>query len=338
LIFILVLSYNQPKLCSSASWYSNATTFATSSTVGLSPYGIFVNGINTVYVVSQSKNNIFIRPQGTPVQTKTISGGLNRSHSIFVSIIGDIYVDNGYFNNRVDKLAYNSSNSVMVMNINGSCYGLFIDINNNLHCSLADRHLVVKSSLDRNPNTLEIVAGNGFAGSSSYMLNSPRGIFVNTNFDLYVADCNNSRIQLFRSGESNAITKAGNEMSGMISLDCPIGVVLDADDYLFIVDSNNHRIIGSSLNGFRCIAGCSGLKGSSSTQLSYPQSMAFDSYGNIYVTDRDNHRIQKFNLKSCGKSFFRHSSFQITLTSFENLSKTSILFNSAKIIIFSLYR
>ena len=120
---------------------------------------------------------------------------------------------------------------------------------------------------------------------------------------IQLVDQNNNRIQLFRSGELNATTVAGVGSSNItITLNSPSGVVLDADKYLFIVDQDNNRIVGSGPNGFRCLVGCSG-GGSASNQLYYPQSMAFDSYGNIFVTDRSNTRIQKFLLSrnSCGK-------------------------------------
>jgi hypothetical protein len=257
-------------------------------------------------VVSQSSNNIFIWSQGSSTPTNTISGAFNRSLSVFVSITGDIYVDNGYFNDRVNKWAYNSTNSVIAMDVNGSCYGLFIDINDTLYCSLGDYHQIIKLSLNDEINMTTIAAGNGSPGSTSDMLDSPHGIYIDIYFNLYVADCGNDRIQLFQSGQLNATTKAGNGATGTITLNCPTGIVLDADNYLFIVDSNNHRIIGSGPNGFRCIVGCSNSNGSSSTQLFYPQNMAFDSYGNIYVTDRNNNRIQNFILQDnlCGKLFY----------------------------------
>jgi len=85
-------------------------------------------------------------------------------------------------------------------------------------------------------------------------------------------------------------------VTGNISLNCPTGIVLDADDYLFIVDNLNSRIVASSPNGFRCLVGCSGSSGSASNQLYYPETMAFDSYGNIFVTDWNNNRVQKFIL------------------------------------------
>ena len=184
-------------------------------------------------------------------------------------------------------------NNTIVMEPNGSCYGLFVDINDVIYCSLTDHHQVIKLSQNTNPGVPTIVAGNGSAGSTSDLLDSPRGIFVNINFDLYVADCNNNRIQLFPTGQLNGTTVAEN-----IALDCPTSVILDGDDNLFIVDSNNHRILASNGSNFRCIAGCSHTNGSSSTELNYPQSIAFDSYGNIYVTDRDNDRVQKFILQT----------------------------------------
>jgi len=143
------------------------------------------------------------------------------------------------------------------------------------------------------------VAGNGSHGSTSNMLNSPNGIFVDTNFDLYVADYENNRIQLFRLGQINGTTVAGDTSANLtISLYYPTNVILDGNKYLFITDSGNHRIIGSDENGFRCIVACSMSSGSTSNKFIYPRSIAFDSFGNLFVVDRNNHRIQKFCLST----------------------------------------
>jgi sugar lactone lactonase YvrE len=119
-----------------------------------------------------------------------------------------------------------------------------------------------------------------------------------------VADRDNNRIQLFQLGQLNGITVAGSGSSpATITLNGPIGIVLDAAKYLFIVDHFNDRIVGSGPTGFRCVVGCSGLKGSASNQLVGPWSLSFDSYGNMFVTDQSNHRIQKFILSryTCSK-------------------------------------
>jgi hypothetical protein len=225
--------------------------------------------------------------------TRTISDNLSKPYALFVTTAGDIYVDNGYSNGRVDKWTSSTNTSVPAMYVGNACYGLFVDTRNTLYCSICNLHQVVTKSLNSGTNVVTIVAGTGCPGSVSNMLHSPYGIFVSTNFDLYVADCGNDRVQLFPSGQLNGTTVARNGAPGTIPLNCPTAVVLDGDNYLFIVDSYNNRIVGPGPNGFRCLVGCSG-SGSASNQLSDPQSMAFDSFGNIFVTNWGNARVQKF--------------------------------------------
>jgi hypothetical protein len=217
---------------------------------------------------------------------------------------GDIYFSNSYSSYQVDKWTLNANTSVLIMYVSYPCYGLFVDISNTLYCSMTDVHQVFKIWLGDTTTTLTTVAGTGAYGSASNTLWNPYGIFVDTNFDLYVADWGNSRIQLFQSGQLSGVTLAGATSSTTtITLSLPTGIVLDADKYLFIVDAWNSRIVGSGPTGFRCVAGCSGSGGSASNQLLYPWSLSFDSYGNMFVADRSNSRIQKFILStnSCGK-------------------------------------
>ncbi len=302
---ILALSYNQPKLCPSTTWNSNAITLANISIVGSNPRGIFVDTNNTIYVADQENGQIQIWLNDSVNSTRTISGNLSNPLSIFVTSNGNIYVYNNYSNGQVDKWTLNTNTSVSVMDVTSACYGLFVDISDTLYCSMALLSQVVSKPLNNSSNASTIVAGStGSAGSASNMLNSSRGIFVDTNFDLYVADCGNNRIQVFQLGQLSATTVAGSgSTTTTITLDCPSGIVLDADSYLFIVDSGNNRIVGSGPDGFRCLVGCSNSSGSSSTYLNNPQNMAFDSYGNIFVTDMLNNRIQKFILATdpCGK-------------------------------------
>jgi len=224
-------------------------------------------------------------------------------YSVFATTNGNIYVDSGINSTSgVDVWTYNANTSVAAMYVGQECFGLFVDINDILYCSMRDIHQIVSKSLNSVADTLTVAAGIGCPGSASDMLNLPSGIFVDINLTLYVADCGNDRIQLFQSDPFNGTTVAGNGSGATIALNCPTGIVLDGDNYLFIVDSGNNRIIRSESNGFQCIAGCSRSSGSASNQLNNPWSLSFDSYGNIFVTDRDNNRIQKFILStnSCG--------------------------------------
>ena len=232
-----------------------------------------------------------------------VGGNLQSPWSIFVASNGDLYIDSGNFSMTVSKRAVNASNNTVVMHVNGFCAGLFIDIADNLYCSMDPPHIVAKQSLKNASSNYTIVGGNGTAGNGSTMLDRPRGIFIDTNFNLYVADCKNNRIQLFPWGQCNGITIPMNGSSGSFILSCPTKVVFDGDGYLFIVDHENHRILGSYSTGFRCIIGCTASSGSGPGQLDRPYSLSFDNHGNLFVADYGNSRVQKFLLLTnrCGK-------------------------------------
>jgi hypothetical protein len=271
--------------------------------VGSYPAGIFVSTNNTIYMSATSLNQTVALSEASNTVIEIISFGLSSPYGLFVTNNGDVYVDNGAVNGQVDKWAWNQTSIVVVMNVTSRCQSLFIDINDTIYCSHDLENKVVKLSLNSGSNTAIIAAGNGIAGSSSNMLDYPSGIYVDLQFNLYVADYNNDRIQFFKLNQLNATTVAGNGAPGTITLNNPSDVVLDADGYLFIADCNNHRIIGSGPNGFFCVAGCTGICGLASNQLYHPYSLSFDSDGNLFINDRSNNRIQKFLLatNSCGK-------------------------------------
>ncbi|CAF0887622.1 unnamed protein product [Adineta steineri] len=293
-MYYLAVSYNQPQFNECTTWNSTGVMFQTSSTFD-SPYGIFIDTNNSIYVADEQKNQIFIWVNNSIQSTKIISNNIYSPYSVFVTNNGDIFVDTS---GGVEKWTLYSNTGTPVTDFGSSCLGLFVDINDTLYCSLLSSPKVMIIWLGSSSPSPEIVAGTGSIGSTSTTLNGPRGIFVDVNFDLYVADYGNNRVQRFRSKQLNGTTVAGStSINTTIILSGPSGVVLDGGGYLFIVDSNNNRIVRSTSNGFHCIIGCNG-GGSASDQLSNPRRMAFDSCGNIYVTDPGNSRIQKFLLST----------------------------------------
>lgn len=263
---------------------------------------IFVDDENTIYATDRQNNQILMWHNGSSTPVMMGENDLIDPRSLFVTSNGDIYVDNGCSSNRIDKWTSNATNSTHVISVNGSCTGLFIDDHQHLYCSLAISHRVLMFELGHVVQEWTNVAGTGCPGPLRNMLDHPHGIFLDSNSNLYVADTNNNRIQFFPFHQSNGITVAGYGSSIDVILNRPTGIILDDQNYLFIVDSHNHRIIRSIENGFRCIIGCSDLAIGGSNQLNYPHSLAFDSSGNILVTDLNNRRIQKFRLTSNPRS------------------------------------
>lgn len=291
-VFILGISFHRPNFCPNSQWLSTATTFADINIVGTHPWGIFITKDNTVYTLNTDSSYVGVWPSGSTSPARYISGNLQYPYSLFVSDSNDVYIDNGYSNLQVDRRSPNSTNSTAAMFVCEACYGLFIDINDNIYCSMYNAHKVVSRSLKSRLNVFNVVAGTGSSGYTATTLYGPNGIFVDTNLDLYVADYGNSRIQKFATGQLSATTIN----TGPIVLNGPIGVLLDANGYLYIADDYNHRIIGSDQNGFRCIAACNGLTTSASNALYFPTGISFDSYGNLYAVDWGNSRVQKFTL------------------------------------------
>ena len=189
------------------------------------------------------------------------------------------------------------------MYVNETCFGFFVDTDNNIYCSLAYLNQVVTKLFNESANTIRIVAGNGTAGSAMNMLSFPQGIFVDLSFNLYVADCGNHRVQLFQAGYLNGTTVAKNQSNATIPLDCPVALAMDGDGYLYICDQGYHRVVRSGSDGLRCVAGCTGLDGLEAYELNSPLGISFDNTGNLFVVDWGNARVQQFLFinDSCGK-------------------------------------
>lgn len=267
-LFHVTIAADQLKFCSCASWNASLITEQ-----------------DTIYTVDRENNRILLK-------NRTIYGNFTHSLSVFVADNEEIFVDNGYLNHRVDRWTLNENNSKPVMNVNSSCVDLFVDIKNNLYCSATEEHRILKVEL--NVGTIQpiTVAGTGCPGPISNMLHYPHGIFIDIRLNLYVADTDNNRIQLFPVNQLNAITVAGFGSDADFLLNRPTDIAVDIDSSLFIVENLNHRIVRSTPTGFQCILGCSDGK----NQLQNPQSMYFDAHGNIFIIDMNSNGLQKFVL------------------------------------------
>jgi prepilin-type N-terminal cleavage/methylation domain-containing protein len=161
------------------------------------------------------------------------------------------------------------------------------------------------------------IAGNGtnsYSGdggpATSAELYFPQGMALDSAGNLYFADQRNERIRKVTASTGIITTVAGNGTSGYsgdggqatsAELNQPMSVVLDSSGNMYISDDFNARIrkVTAATGIITTVAG-NGMSGHSgdggpatSAKLNYPEGIALDSAGNIYIADDGNYNVRK---------------------------------------------
>ena len=79
----------------------------------------------------------------------------------------------------------------------------------------------------------------------------------------------------------------------------PISIKIDSSNTMYIADSDNNRIqklLYGNTSATTVAGNSGGTVGSNASLLSYPNDMAVDSSGNVYVVDTNNNRIQLWSV------------------------------------------
>ncbi|MEM2900360.1 MAG: NHL repeat-containing protein, partial [Thermoplasmata archaeon] len=115
----------------------------------------------------------------------------------------------------------------------------------------------------------------GQSGLGVNFLGGPRGIAVDANSNLYIADRDNHRIQVFNTTYDYVFTIGVNGTSGMDNehLNKPYGVGVDSSGYIYVADSNNHRIQIFYPNGTYYMT-LGTVKGTNSTSFNFPAAVS----------------------------------------------------------------
>ncbi len=136
----------------------------------------------------------------------------------------------------------------------------------------------------------------GSKGSGADQLDDPEGICVGPGDNLYIADTNNNRIQVWTSDGKPVKSIGSFGISAMWrndpQFDHPAGVLAIPDGQVYVADTNNNRIVLLDPNGLVALSW--GSQGARHRQFNLPRVVAQDHFGNIWVLDTGNSRVENF--------------------------------------------
>ena len=194
--------------------------------------------------------------------------------------------------------------------------GVALDSAGNLYIGDSSNHRIRRVDTAGNISTIAGTGTNGFSSgggtATSAQLDFPNGLVVDSAGDLYFADENNHRIRRVDAA-GNISTFAGTGAGGIFgafggdggpataaAFRYPPNIALDSAGNLYIADYGNRRVRKVDAAGnISTIAGtgAAGFSGdggpATAAPVDGPTGVVFDSAGNLYISDTNNHRIRK---------------------------------------------
>jgi DNA-binding beta-propeller fold protein YncE len=125
-------------------------------------------------------------------------------------------------------------------------------------------------------------------------LSFPNGVATTAEGDVYVTDSNHSRVLMYEP-TGKLIGDFTREATAP-PLGLPRGITVDDRGRIYIVDTTNQDIQvfapGDSPTGLPEYSYSFGEEGTSEGSFEYPNGIAIDSRSRLYITDRENNRLQ----------------------------------------------
>ena len=199
-------------------------------------------------------------------------------------------------------------------------FGVTLDTNGNIFIVDTYNNRIRKVTVST--GVITTVAGDGLSvysgdnvAATRTALSSPKDAAVDTSGNIFIADTLNSRIRLVTASTGMITTIAGTEVKAtgapqsatiatIYNLFQPSCITLDASGDIFITDLGYVLKITVSTGGIAVVAGTSGFGFNkdnilaTAAYLYFPTKVAFDTSGNMYITDTYNSRVRKITLST----------------------------------------
>ena len=296
-----------------AQWQTNAVTVAGGQGKGAginqldSPVGLFVDDAQTVYITDYY-NHRAIAWQAHATTGEIVAGGngegrrldqLNRPTAIIVDRETDTLLICDQYNGRVVRWprrpSYLRQGEVVIAGF--TCFGLVMDDRGSLYVTRRGGDVRRYDKGGDKEGTL--VAGGNELGKNLNQFNIPTFLFVDAQYNLYIADYYNDRVMKWMRGAREGIVVAGGNGRGqdLTQLSHPRGIWVDGCGHVYVAELGADRVTRWEKGAKQgtVVVGGNG-KGAAANQLSCGNGLFFDRHGHLYVVDCPNYRVQRFSL------------------------------------------
>jgi len=254
-----------------------------------------IDAAGYVYVTDQGRVQKFTNAGVFVTQWGSVGSGngqFNGPNAVATDAAGGVYVVDR-LNMRVQKFS-TSGAYVTQWALGGNTSDIVTDGVGDVYVCDDNAHVTRYSST----GTFEVQWGS--SGSAAGQFNGAKGVEVDAEGNVYVADAFNNRVEKF-SGSGAGLAAAlphqylsqfGSSGGAPGQFGGPTGVAVDGSGNIYVSDLPNSRIQKFGPAGNFLLQW--GSAGSGDGQFQSPIAIAVDGVGGVYVGDQNNHRVQKF--------------------------------------------
>lgn len=263
-------------------------------------YGVDFDSSGKIYVADNNNKRIQVfNSDGTYNSTFNSGAG-----NLRIDFVADIVIDDS------DNI-YTVNDNFQELHKFNSSFGYITKISHNGITGLANDGTVTYAANYRDHyiikfnSSLGVANTYGSSGNGTYQLNVPTGIEVDASGNMYVADRDNDRVQIYDASFNYIATLGVTNVSGSDNshFNRPNAVAVDPiDGTILVMDSNNRRVqvFDASFNYVTTIAGNGSGTGNDQLLGGSNMDVDVDGSGNVYISDNLNHRVQVFTKNVLG--------------------------------------
>ncbi|HTB52381.1 MAG TPA: NHL repeat-containing protein [Ferruginibacter sp.] len=278
------------------------------------PAGLFVDSIGNVYVADFSNHRVQKWAPGADSGI-TVAGGNGKGDAsnqlafpegIFIDKNGNLFIAD-FDNGRVQEWMPGADSGITVAGGNGvgsaanqlvNPCGVYIDTSGNLFVSDLANYRIQKfpPNSTASTNGITVAGGNG-GGTAANELDLPTGLFVDGSGNIFEAENVNTRVQKFPAGSTSATN--GITVASTVNIGLPDDVCVDTVGNIYVTGYNQILKWAPGAANSTVVAGNSnGQYGAAYNELASPSFIFLDAGAkNLYISDGENNRVQKWGLK-----------------------------------------